>query len=232
MSLHSYKELILAIDTSTDSIGVGLGTEREMLASRVIGSSAKPEHLEKLVPTIETLFKDAGVRSSDTTLVAVVVGPGMFSGLRVGIATGKSLAQAWNIQMVPLNSLESLATASRSKGTIAAIKARRNEIYWAAFEQDALRITEDSVESPDSLLSWVRESKQQWNLIGNAAEKFPQLQHKSDLQIVEGCSSPEPKVMLDMALQNFQSVASVPWQEISPIYLREPDAVAQGEITN
>ena len=104
--------LILAIETATESVGVALGGRDGVLASVTIARGRR--HGETLAPAIQFACRHAGVELPDLDAVAVDIGPGLFTGMRVGIATAKALAMALDIPVVPVTSLESLAESARS----------------------------------------------------------------------------------------------------------------------
>ena len=104
---------ILAIDTSTRRIGVALGNERGLLAAVEIGGPASegpPRHAEQLAPAIDWVFAQAGVSVATVSAVAVSIGPGMFTGLRVGVTTAKALGHALDVPLIPVPSLDLVAS--------------------------------------------------------------------------------------------------------------------------
>jgi tRNA threonylcarbamoyladenosine biosynthesis protein TsaB len=104
---------ILAIDTSTRRVGVALGSQHGLLASIELGGAASegpPRHAEQLVPAIDHLSRIAELPVRQLSAIAVAVGPGMFTGLRVGVTTAKVMAQALRIPVIPMASLDLVAT--------------------------------------------------------------------------------------------------------------------------
>jgi tRNA threonylcarbamoyladenosine biosynthesis protein TsaB len=146
--------ILLAIETATDMVGAavlredGAGAERMHLGGRA--------HAELLAPAIEEVCAASGCTVADIDLVAVDVGPGLFTGLRVGVATAKALAQALGIGVLGVGSLDVLAAAAAAgaagvdgppeevgpaqgapPGAIAAVvDARRGEVFAAAYRFD------------------------------------------------------------------------------------------------
>jgi tRNA threonylcarbamoyladenosine biosynthesis protein TsaB len=132
---------LLAIETATDAVGVavlgdGGAVERVHLGGR--------QHAERLVPMIEEACAAAGTPLSAVDVVAVDVGPGLFTGLRVGVATAKALAQARAIGVVGVGSLDALASAAAGfvlgdgdspvETVAAVVDARRGEVFAAAYD--------------------------------------------------------------------------------------------------
>lgn len=127
--------MILAIDTATAAVGVALASPGGSVVAATELVLAK-RHVESLVPTVEFVCAQAGVALSELTLVAVDTGPGLFTGLRVGVAAAKSFAQALGVPVVGVGSLEALAAglAPWSGRVAALVDARRGEVYGAVFD--------------------------------------------------------------------------------------------------
>ncbi len=125
--------LILGIDTATTQVGVAVGTGDRILAS--FHESKDRRHAETTVPAIKDVCAQAQVSLAEIDAVAVDVGPGLFTGLRVGLATAKAIAQACDIPMLGLTSLEVLAFSTRDsdRTVMATVDARREEIFYALY---------------------------------------------------------------------------------------------------
>ena len=116
--------LILGIETATTQVGCAIGGHEGVLAST--HSARGKRHAESLTPAIEFTCRQARVELSEIGLVAVDLGPGLFTGLRVGIATGKAIAQALRVPMIGVTSLDLLAFPTRfCSRLIAAVVPRR-----------------------------------------------------------------------------------------------------------
>ena len=124
---------VLAIETATGAVGCALWADGAPLASFVL--VAPQRHSEVLMPAIDDLCRYARVPVSAIDGVVVDVGPGLFTGLRVGLATARALATARNIPTAGVTSLEALAHPHRRRpGLVAAvIDARRGEVYSAVY---------------------------------------------------------------------------------------------------
>jgi tRNA threonylcarbamoyladenosine biosynthesis protein TsaB len=151
--------LILAIDTATSRAGVALARRGEILAD-----ASLPErggHARDLLLQIDGLFRRSGLRSSGLGGLAVTLGPGSFTGVRVGLATAKGLAYSLDIGLAGLSTLEALARAAllEVKGgaplLCAAMEAGRGEVYAALFRIEAgepIRTTADRSHRPADLV--------------------------------------------------------------------------------
>lgn len=129
--------LVLAIETATETVGVALWGDAGPLASSVVAGSRR--HGDLLAPAVAGLLEAAGAVPRDLTAVAVDTGPGLFTGLRVGIATAQALSAALEIPAVGVSSLEVLAHRQRRwGGTLAAVvDARRGEVFRALYRAGA-----------------------------------------------------------------------------------------------
>ena len=127
---------ILALDTSTEWCSVAL-----WLDGRVLGREerAGQRHSELLLPMIDALLDEAGVDLSHLHGLAFGAGPGSFTGLRIACGVTQGLAFGAGLQVVPVGTLQALAEASAAPRVVAALDARMDEIYHAAYLRDGDR---------------------------------------------------------------------------------------------
>ncbi|MBP2646256.1 MAG: universal protein YeaZ [Firmicutes bacterium] len=125
---------ILAIDTATLVSSVALATEGTLLAELTL--ETKKNHSEQLMPNIEQLLNVAGVSQNQIKAVAVSIGPGSFTGLRIGLATAKALAYAWQVPVVGVPTLEALAYGCCVPGAVlaATLDAQKGNMYLALYQ--------------------------------------------------------------------------------------------------
>jgi tRNA threonylcarbamoyladenosine biosynthesis protein TsaB len=147
---------VLAIDTATAQVGVAIGTADGVLGEvRLVGGR---RHAEQLAPAIRGLSAETGVALEDLTTIAVGIGPGLFTGLRVGITTATVMAQALAIPVVGVPSLDLVAHPLRHAGrtVIAVLDARRHEVFSAVYRPvpgGMERCRDDAVGSPAQLVA-------------------------------------------------------------------------------
>jgi tRNA threonylcarbamoyladenosine biosynthesis protein TsaB len=127
---------LLSIETATPCVASALWSDDGLVASFAL--AAGPRHAEVLVPGVDELCRRAGWSVEDLDGVAVDIGPGLFTGLRVGLATANTIATARDIPAAGVTSLEALAYPHRHRtGPLAAVvDARRGEVYWALYESE------------------------------------------------------------------------------------------------
>jgi tRNA threonylcarbamoyl adenosine modification protein YeaZ len=139
--------LVLALDTATPTLVAGVARwspdgEVEVLAERAVPSGNR--HAELLTPAIEAVLDESGLRMADLKAVVTGLGPGPFTGLRVGVVTAAALGDARGLPVVGVCSLDAIGSGARTVVT----DARRKEIYWATYAADGSRLSGPSVDRP------------------------------------------------------------------------------------
>jgi tRNA threonylcarbamoyladenosine biosynthesis protein TsaB len=137
--------IVLGFDTCTPATAIGLRlSDGVTLQARDDPAQGEhPGHATRLLPLAADLLAQAGLRFADVQRVAVGIGPGTFTGLRIGVASARGLAQSLNAELVGVSSLRALALAStsdprlRGEGVLALIDARRGEAFAAAYAPHA-----------------------------------------------------------------------------------------------
>jgi tRNA threonylcarbamoyladenosine biosynthesis protein TsaB len=221
--------LILGITTSTMQVGCAIGGHEGVLAST--HSSRGRRHAESLAPSIDFLRHQARVDLSEIGCVAVDVGPGLFTGLRVGIAAGKAMAHALRIPMIGVASLDLLAFPVRwsPRLIVTAIDARRGELFTATYRQvpgGVQRLSGPQLSSPDDLAGDVEATGEDVLLVGDGARRY--CEAFADLSNVEigdqGLAHPSAASLVQLAhARALREDFVKPW-ELEPLYLRRPDA--------
>ena len=126
--------LILALDTATLVSGVAVANEERLLAE--LTTETRLTHSETLMPHIDEVLALAGVTKGELEAVAVSIGPGSFTGLRIGLATAKALAYALKLPLVPVPTLEAMAARFPVPGVkvCALMDAQKGNVYRAVYE--------------------------------------------------------------------------------------------------
>jgi tRNA threonylcarbamoyladenosine biosynthesis protein TsaB len=188
-------------------------------------------HAETLAPAIEFVCTQADVRLDEISVVAVDVGPGLFTGMRVGLASAKALAQALRVPMIGMSSLDLLAYPLRHTGrtVVAIIDARKGELFYAFYRPvpgGVQRVLEPRCGTIDDLIAEVMARSDDVICVGDGA-----LRHRDEIVAELRCEMAEqflsrpsaaPLVQLAHARALREEWVN-PW-EIQPLYMRLPDA--------
>jgi len=166
---------LLAIETATPAQSVALVEDDRLLAE--LSYEAQGNRGGVLLPTVDQVLKKAGVAAKDLDVVAVSVGPGSFTGLRVGLATAKGLALGAGARVVGVPTLEALAEgyASADATICALLDAYRGEVYMALFRRNGTaleRLSPDAVLAPGAVASALAAVEGAVHLIGNGAARY------------------------------------------------------------
>jgi tRNA threonylcarbamoyladenosine biosynthesis protein TsaB len=151
--------LVLGIETSTTQGGVAIIGPDGVLCEAVL--NVEVTHSERLLPAIDRALGEARVSLEDLGGIAVSIGPGSFTGLRIGLSTAKGLVYATGLSLVGVPTLEAMAwTLPTARWQICPVlDARKQEIYTALFRHDATgvhRIMEDAAMAPEALCRLIR----------------------------------------------------------------------------
>jgi tRNA threonylcarbamoyladenosine biosynthesis protein TsaB len=143
--------LLLGLDTATPAVTVALHDGGQPLAQLVTVDAHR--HAELLAPAIAKVVADAGASQADLTGIVVGVGPGPYTGLRVGLVTARVLGAALGIPVYGMCSLDVIAADVDAAGGdfLVATDARRRELYWARYDGTGRRITGPEVTKPTSI---------------------------------------------------------------------------------
>jgi tRNA threonylcarbamoyladenosine biosynthesis protein TsaB len=221
--------LILGISTSTARVGCAIGGHEGILGA--VHSSRGKRHAETLTPAIEFLCRQTRVELADIGVVAVDLGPGLFTGLRVGVAAGKALAHARRLPMIGVTSLDLLAFALRhsSRRIVCAIDAGRGEIFHASYRQSpggVQRITEPAVGTADDLAVDLQAFNEELLLVGDGALRYRDA--FAGIRRLElgdsGVAHPSAGSLVQLAHARALREDFVSPTELTPLYLRKPDA--------
>lgn len=160
----------LAIETATAQVSCAIGDQNGILAS--FQSAHVRCHVEELVPAIAMIMKQAGVTRADFNAIAVDHGPGLFTGLRVGVATARGLATAWGLPLIGVSSLEALAFAHYADNSeiVSVVDAKRSEVFWQAFfcEGETIRpLTQPRVSEPDHVHRYLHYRDRACRVVGD-----------------------------------------------------------------
>jgi tRNA threonylcarbamoyladenosine biosynthesis protein TsaB len=218
---------ILTLDTATNVFSLALSAEEQILAE--LSSDAGPANSAKIPAHIQALLKDAALDIAAIDAFAVTVGPGAFTGLRVGIAMVKGMAYSTGKPVVPLSSLELLAlnAADSAIPVCAMFDARRGEVYAAVYDFSlvAAPVRPEMAIDPAELLDQLQGDIL---FIGDGACRYHDLiiQSRGTSAHFAAAALNHPKASAGAALvlSRLQSGQTVSPFELAPTYLRLPEA--------
>jgi tRNA threonylcarbamoyladenosine biosynthesis protein TsaB len=232
---------IVAIETATETVGVAVRTGSGVEAAFTL--RGRRRHVETLAPALEHLLAQVGMTPSDLNVVAVDLGPGLFTGLRVGVAAAKGLAQALGIGVVGLSSLDILTRAAAQHGhtghVLAAVDARRGEVFACVRELRAAPapaedVAEDVIAaglfSPEALAAALSELGGVRIVgVGDGAQRYAGV--LGDVPgvscVMDALDAPPPLTLLAMAGELIDAgTAPVAPHLVVPCYMRAADATS------
>jgi tRNA threonylcarbamoyladenosine biosynthesis protein TsaB len=184
-----------------------------------------PGHSRELLPAVAEAMSRAGLGWQDVGAIAVGTGPGTFTGLRIGVATARSLARARAIGLRPVSSLEALAAGAGADVALALIDARRGEVFGALYERGET-IVEPFVDRPEGVAARLGDRARGALAVGDGSVKFQEVLEAAGIQV----AARESRSHVVSALQVCRLAAAVqatPPEAVLPTYLRDPDAIPQ-----
>ena len=221
--------LILGITTSTAQVGCAIGGHEGVLGA--IHSSRGRRHAETLTPAIEFLCRQSRVELSDIGAIAVDLGPGLFTGLRVGVAAGKALSHARRLPMIGVSSLDLVAFPLRHspKRIVCALDAGRGEVFHASYRQSpggVQQVSPPEVISPADLASDLLALGEDVLLAGDGALRYQSMfEAVRRLELADHSEAyPLAGSLVQLAHARALREEFVGPVELTPMYLRKPDA--------
>ncbi len=231
---------VLGFDTATAASAAcvlradGVVFEVEPTAARL---GERPAHAAELMPAVMRCMDAAGLGWDELDAIAVGVGPGMFTGLRIGIATAHGLAGATGLELRPVSSLAALAHGgaagavdaqsngqmpSAGASTLAVVDARRDEVFAALYEGED-ELWEPFVAAPEAVAERLRERGTSALAVGDGAIRFRDVLEAAGATVPDAGSSSH--VVRGLSICRLAAtVAPVPVEAVLPDYLRLPDA--------
>jgi tRNA threonylcarbamoyladenosine biosynthesis protein TsaB len=220
---------LLAIDTATMQVGVAIGDRGELRGEVRLAGGRR--HAEELAPAIRQLVAWTGVGLDQLAAIAVGIGPGLFTGLRVGVTTAKVMAQALRVPVIPVVSLDLVAYPVRHthRAIVAALDARRREVFHAAYRPvpgGVQRVTDYQVGRPADLVAEIEAGGDEVLLVGDGVTAYTDVFAGLDRAELAGpeFEAPSTAALVALATARYEREEfSTPW-EVEPLYLRESDA--------
>jgi tRNA threonylcarbamoyladenosine biosynthesis protein TsaB len=226
---------VLAFDTATPATTVALSLPDGRLLTRRHDPAAgeRPGHMSELLPATLALLADAGIGWPALDRLAVGVGPGTFTGLRIGVATARALAHAHDIPLVAVSTLRSLAAGAEeaagavadqpAPAVLAVVDARRGEAFAAAWGAGAQPLLAPAALAPEALAEAVSTLGARPLAVGDGALRFRQ-QLEAAGAVVPADGSPLHRVDAAVHCRLAAVLEPTARDAVLPTYLRLPDA--------
>ena len=213
--------MILVIDTATPATVVGTdGVERRH--DPLPGE--RPGHVEQVLPLVEQALAAAGATLADVTRIGVGVGPGSFTGLRIGVATARSLAHATGAEIVGVSTLGALAVVAPQWPVLAVLDARRGEAFVARWE-DGREVLAPRVAKPEELAGLATGAAL---ALGDGALSFRAELEPAGVTVPEDISALH-RVGAEGLLRLAADAVPAGRNAVLPHYVRAPDAKPRSE---
>ena len=230
--------ITLGIETATQVVSVALGGDDGILGIVEIISGRR--HAETLTPAIEFVCRHARITVADIGAIGVDVGPGLFTGMRVGIASAKAMAQALHVPLVGVCSLDLLAHPMRHSPKVIAsvIDARKGEVFYAFYlssTDGVRRVSHPRACSIDDFNADVLARGQDVLAVGDGAHRYrDELEHSIEIaDLMHPSAGPLVQLARTQALRGDTveqsdcgqlGAGSANPDAVQPMYLRAPDA--------
>ena len=222
--------LVLGIETSTPQTSVAVGTEQGIIGSTLL--SWGKGHSEVVLPALHQLLEWSEIELPQVGGIAVGLGPGLFTGLRVGVSTAKALAQVLGVPIVGIGSLDVLAFPARhSRWRIGAVSdAKRGEVFYSFYRPvpgGLSRETAYLVGPPSRLAAELEASREDTLLVGGGALLYQRelrgIGTTVDYASISG-AFPSAESLLELALPRFLREETTRAEDVVPYYVRRSDA--------
>jgi tRNA threonylcarbamoyladenosine biosynthesis protein TsaB len=224
---------VLGLDTATPAtvVGVAVAGAETVERRHDPAAGARPEHAARLLPLAHEALEAAGLGWADVARIGAGVGPGSFTGLRIGVATARALAQASGAELVAVSTLEALALgalagAGAGHGVLAVLDARRGEAFAAAW-LDGERVLAPVALGPEALADAARDvardGASRWLAVGDGALRF-RAQIEPAAVPVPADGSPLHRVSAPEVCRLAATGPAVAIEALVPEYVRAPDA--------
>jgi tRNA threonylcarbamoyladenosine biosynthesis protein TsaB len=222
--------VVLGIDTATADAVVGVTRDGEIVSelAEAPAPNGRPRHTRVLLPAIEHAVEAAGGWER-IDRIAIGVGPGSFTGLRIGISTARALAQARKLPLAGVGTLAALARGIAEhadlddRDALPVLDARRGQIFTAIYRPDGNEVWEPFVADPESLGDRVGRLPRSPLAAGDGSLRFrPELEAAGAM--VASPEDPVHHIQARHVCAIGQLVAGAPPDRIEPVYLRPPDA--------
>lgn len=220
---------ILALDTSTENCSAALSINGEILVREF---ESPREHTKRILPMVDSLLAEAGIKLTDLDALAFGRGPGSFTGVRIGTGIAQGLAFGADLPMLPISTLAAMAQGANrlhnATDVLPAIDARMGEIYVAQYKLNAAGVMtlvdKEMVITADMLVANFNKPDQAFYTLGTGwatyTEQLAAL-NVASLTACEGIQFPTSHDMLAIAAADFANGKAVAVEDAMPVYVRD-----------
>ncbi|WP_070967493.1 tRNA (adenosine(37)-N6)-threonylcarbamoyltransferase complex dimerization subunit type 1 TsaB [Vibrio sonorensis] len=218
---------ILALDTATENCSVALMANGQLYTRSQV---APRDHTKLILPMVDEVLKEAGLKLNELDALAFGRGPGSFTGVRIGIGIAQGLAFGADLPMIGISTLKAMAQGSyRINGAekvAVAIDARMSEVYWGRFQRQNdgtwQEIHAECVIPPQVLVEQSDSDQHPWVSAGTGWQTYDQELQALPFDVEKGeVLYPTAEDMVVLAQQDFLVGKTVDAEEASPVYLRD-----------
>lgn len=223
--------LLLAIDTTTNICSVALGEQDKLWAEIILNT--KKTHSQRLMPAIQNLLRDADVDKRELEGIAVALGPGSFTGIRIGMATVQGLSQGLGIPVIGVMTLDALAEGCGNFPRLICpiLDARREQVYTGLYrggDGGPIRLEPPAALALDDLIGRIKNYDEEVIFAGDALKTFREKLRRalSDKYMEMPFSSRlnRAALVLQKGFKNWEKDGPTSVYALKPFYIRLPEA--------
>lgn len=224
--------MLLAIDTSSQVLSCALVNEEKLISEWTVQRNLT--HSEQLIPHIDEMMRVSGVSRKDIKYIAVSNGPGSFTGLRIGLASAKMMAYIWDIPLIAVDTLQSLAYNLKSSHAfvLPLVDAQRNNVYASLYSsfQNVWKVWENRVDSIDNIIEQAVKHGGPIVAVGEICDMYKDKLESAGIQIapfyLKCCKAGSVAAVAFEKIKNKQFENPL---QILPNYIRRSEAEVQWE---
>ncbi|WP_445361407.1 tRNA (adenosine(37)-N6)-threonylcarbamoyltransferase complex dimerization subunit type 1 TsaB [Microbulbifer sp. ANSA003] len=217
---------ILALDTTSGACSVALISDGQLIERFV---QAERDHTRRLLPMLDDVLAEAGIKLAGLDALAVSRGPGSFTGLRIAISSVQGLAYAADLPVVPVSSLAALALGARrshpdwgKSPVVAMLDARMQQVYWGVYSSDSPcdSLIPEAVQNPEEVLLSLEKSEICTPIYGAGPGLHYEAFEGASLAAVDQASLIHARDIAQLAVPLWEQGHTVTAEELEPVYLR------------
>lgn len=224
---------VLGIDTSSLATSIAVVEDNKLICEYTVNT--KKTHSQKLMPMIENMLMMSDVNIKEIDLIAICIGPGSFTGLRISMATAKAIAHVNNLPIVGVDSLEMLAANMDlcDKKICSILDAQRNQVYTGRYKfenGELVAIGEVDVVEIDNLIADLQSTNEEWIIVGEAVYKYEEIiKNVTNLNIPKASHNvSKASSLCSVAIDKYSRNINIKdCYTINPMYIRKSQAEVQ-----